>query len=82
MGFARPLFKMEEKMFRLKEPDVRFRIQVVAPTPERASELQWAMEALLKQEGAAPPDDADKLLTTGWLATADEALQMFKEICS
>jgi hypothetical protein len=64
----------------LKEPSMRFRIQVVAPTPQIASELQWAMEALLKQEGAAPPDDADKLLTTGWLATAEEALQLFKEL--
>jgi|GEM_PF-6200394 len=69
-------------MFHLKEPDMRFRIQVVAPTPERALELQWTMQALLKQEGKTPPDDADKILTTGWLATAEEALQMFKEICS
>ena len=65
----------------LKEPGMRFRIQVVAPTPERASELQWAMEAHQKFCGETPPDDADKLLTTGWLATAEEALLMFKEIC-
>jgi hypothetical protein len=69
-------------MFPLREPDVRFRIQVVAPTPERALELQWCMQALLEREGEAPPDDADKLLTTGWLATAEEALEMFKELCS
>jgi hypothetical protein len=68
-------------MFPLKEPDVRFRIQVVASTPERALELQWCMQALLEREGEVPPDDADKLLTTGWLATAEEALQMFKELC-
>jgi hypothetical protein len=67
-------------MFPLKEPDVRFKIQVVAPTPERALELQWAMEANLKFCGETPSDDADKLLTTGWLATAEEAFQMFKEI--
>jgi hypothetical protein len=66
----------------LKERGMRFRIQVVAPNPQTASELQWAMEALLKQEGEIPPDDADKILTTGWLATAEEALLMFKEICS
>jgi hypothetical protein len=66
----------------LKEPGIRFRIQIVAPTPQIASALQWRMEHVLKQEGEAPVDDADKLLTTGWLATADEALQMFKEICS
>jgi hypothetical protein len=66
----------------LKEPDVRFRIQVVAPTPQIAQELQWAMDVLLKLEGETPPDDADKLLTTGWLATREEALLMFKELCS
>jgi hypothetical protein len=66
----------------LKEPRVRFRIQVVAPNPQIASELQWAMDALLKQEHETPSDDADKLLTTGWLATAEEALEMFKELCS
>lgn len=66
----------------LKEPGIRFRIQIVAPTPQIASALQWSMEHVLKQEGEAPVDDADKLLTTGWLATADEALKMFKEICS
>jgi hypothetical protein len=65
----------------LKEPGMRFRIQIVAPNPQIASELQWAMEAALKYEGAAPPDDADKLLTTGWLATAEDALKMFKELC-
>ena len=48
---------------------------------ERAQELQWAMEAMLKHERETAPDDADKLLTTGWLAKAEEALQMFKEIC-
>jgi hypothetical protein len=68
-------------MHLLREPGVRFRIQIVAPTPQIASALQWSMQAALKQEGEAPPDDADKILTTGWLATADEALQMFKEIC-
>ena len=47
-------------MFHLKEPDMRFRIQVVAPTPERALELQWTMQALLKQEGKTPPDDSTK----------------------
>ena len=65
----------------LKEPGTRFRIQIVAPTPERALELQWALQAVLEHESEPPPDDADKLLTTGWLATAEEALQMFKEIC-
>jgi hypothetical protein len=69
-------------MFPLKEPDMRFRIQVVAPSPQIASELQWAMEAHQKFCGETPPDDADKLLTTGWRATAEEALQMFQEICS
>jgi hypothetical protein len=68
-------------MFPLREPDVRFRIQVVAPTPERALELQWCLQALLEHEGETPSDDADKLLTTGWLATAEEASQMFKELC-
>jgi hypothetical protein len=68
-------------MFLLKEPGIRFRIQIVAPTPQIASALQWSMQATLKNESETPPDDADKLLTTGWLATAEEALQMFKEIC-
>jgi hypothetical protein len=68
-------------MFPLKEPDMRFRIQVVAPTPERALELQWCLKSLLEHDGKTPPDDADKLLTTGWLATAEEALQMFKGLC-
>jgi len=66
----------------LKEPGMHFRIQVVASTPERALELQWCMQALLEREGKSPPDDADKLLTTVWLATAEVALQMFKGICS
>jgi hypothetical protein len=43
-------------------------------------ELQWCLQALLEQESETPPDEADKRLTTGWLATAEEALQMFKEI--
>ena len=68
-------------MFLFKQPDLRFRIQIVAPTPERALELQWCMQDPLMHGGETPPDDAGKLLTTGWLATADEALQMFKEIC-
>jgi hypothetical protein len=68
-------------VFPLKEPDVRFRIQVVAPTPERALELQWCLQAQLEHDGKTPSDDADKLLTTGWLATAEEALEMFKELC-
>ena len=66
----------------LKEPGTRFRIQIVAPTPERALELQWVTQYVLKQESEIPPDDADKILTTGWLATAEEALLMFKEICA
>jgi len=66
-------------MFPFKQPDLRFRIQIVAPTPERALELQWCVQDALGSE--TPPDDADKILTTGWLATAEEALQMFKEIC-
>jgi hypothetical protein len=65
----------------LKEPGMRFRIQIVAPSPQIASELQWAMEAHKHFCGETPPDDADKLLTTGWLATREEALQMFKELC-
>ena len=65
----------------LKEPGMRFRIQIVAPSPQIASELGWAMEANRKFSGEAPVDDADKLLTTGWLATAEEALKMFMEIC-
>ena len=64
----------------LKEPGMRFRIQVVAPTPQIAQELQWVMEAHFKLCDETPQDDADKLLTTGWLATAEDALQMFKEI--
>jgi hypothetical protein len=64
----------------LKELGMRFRIQIVAPTPQMAQELQWAMEAHKHFCGETPPDDADKILTTGWLATAEEALQMFKEI--
>jgi hypothetical protein len=64
----------------LKDTDTRFRIQVVASTPERAQELQWSLQDVLKGEGN-PPDGADKILSTGWLATADEALQMFKHIC-
>jgi hypothetical protein len=64
----------------LKEPGMRFRIQIVAPRPQIASELQWAMDDMLKHDGETPPDDADKLLTTGWLATREEALQMFKEL--
>jgi len=65
----------------LKEPGMRFRIQIVAPDQEIASMLQRSMQALLEHEGKTPPDDADKILTTGWLATAEEALQMFKHIC-
>jgi hypothetical protein len=68
-------------MFLFREPDLRFRIQVVAPTPERALELEWVVQDVLKTEGGIPPDDVDKILTTGWLATAEEALQMFMEIC-
>ena len=67
-------------MFPLKEPDVRFRIQVVAPTPERALELQWCIQAALEHDSEPPQDDADKILTTDWLATAKEGLQFFKEI--
>src|ERR1700730_13656019 len=74
-------FFQERTMFPLKEPDVRFRIQVIAPNPLIASALEWSMQQAIKQEGELPPDDADKLLTTGWLATAEEALQMFQDIC-
>jgi hypothetical protein len=68
-------------MFPFREPDLRFRIQVVAPTPERALELQWVVQDVLKHDGETPLDDVDKILTTGWLATAEEALEMFKELC-
>jgi hypothetical protein len=72
----------------LKEPDVRYKIQIVAPTPERAQELQWCLEGTLKLHGETL-SEADKiglqgfkeLLTTGWLATAEDALQMFTDIC-
>jgi len=73
----------------LKESDVRYKIQIVAPTPERALELQWCLEGELKLRGETTLSEADKiglqgfkeLLTTGWLATAEDALQMFTDIC-
>jgi hypothetical protein len=67
-------------MFPFRQPDLRYRIQIVAPTPERTQELQQYVESALKQGNEAPVDDADKILTTGWLATAEEGLQFFKEI--
>jgi hypothetical protein len=72
---------MATVMSKLKEPGMRYRIQIVAPSPQMASELELAMDAMLKQEVELPPDDADKILTSGWLASAEEALLMFKHIC-
>lgn len=73
----------------LKESDVRYRIQVVAPTPERALELQWCLEGVSKLYGEKPLDEAGKiglqafkeLLTTGWVVAAEDALEMFTDIC-
>jgi hypothetical protein len=64
-------------MFPLKA--MRYKIQA-APTPEEELLIQEQFKWYFEQ-GGAPLEGADKLSTTGWLATADEALQMFKEIC-
>jgi hypothetical protein len=58
---------------------MRYKIHAV-PTPEQElapkQSLAWHLE-----QGGAPLEGSDKILTTGWLATAEEALQMFKELC-
>jgi hypothetical protein len=65
-------------MFPLKA--MRYKIQA-APTPEEELLLQEQFKLHFEQGGAPLEGASKQLLTTGWLATAEEALQMFKELC-
>jgi hypothetical protein len=60
---------------------MRYKIQA-APTPEQEALLKQQLPEWYLEHGGEPlNDDANKLLTTGWIATAEEALEMFKGIC-
>jgi hypothetical protein len=64
------------EMFRLK--GMRYKIQA-APTQEQELAIK-DMQDQLVANGIVFEEEEVKIFTTGWVATAEEALELFKEI--
>ena len=63
-------------MFPLK--GMRYKIRVAPATPEQEYAVKAVQDTLAARDGVL--EDKAKIFTTGWLATAEEALELFKEI--